>query len=65
MKLSVCMATYNGEKFIAEQLASILPQLDGGDEAVISDDSSTDGTPALIRGFGDPRIGSVRGEHLL
>jgi hypothetical protein len=54
--LSVCMATYNGERHIAEQLASIMPQLDGSDELVISDDSSTDGTVAIIEGLRDPRI---------
>ena len=56
MMLSVCMATYNGERHIAEQLASIMPQLDGSDELVISDDSSTDGTVAIIEGLRDPRI---------
>ena len=39
---SVCIATYNGEKFIEEQIRSILLQLDSHDEIVISDDHSTD-----------------------
>jgi hypothetical protein len=56
MKLSVCMATYNGERFIAEQLASIMAQLDDCDEVVISDDSSTDGTLSVVEGFRDRRI---------
>ena len=38
------MATRNGENYLREQLASILPQLEPEDELVISDDSSTDGT---------------------
>ena len=50
------MATYNGERYIAEQLASILPQLDGRDELVVSDDSSTDATVAIIERFHDPRV---------
>jgi glycosyltransferase involved in cell wall biosynthesis len=50
------MATRNGEKFIKEQLASILSQLGPGDEVVISDDSSTDATVAIINSFADPRI---------
>ena len=36
--ISVCMATYNGEKYIKEQIDSILPQLADGDELVVSDD---------------------------
>jgi len=36
MKISVCMATYNGEKYICAQLESILKQLSENDEIVIS-----------------------------
>ena len=56
MKLSVCMATRNGERYVAEQLASVLRQLEAGDEVIVSDDSSTDATTAIIKGFQDPRI---------
>ena len=31
-KISVCLASYNGEKYIREQLDSILPQLGENDE---------------------------------
>ena len=44
MKISVCMATYNGEKFIEAQLKSILAQLSREDEVIISDDNSVDNT---------------------
>lgn len=54
--ISVCMATYNGETFIKEQLVSILSQLDDSDEVVISDDHSEDGTLDIIREIGDNRI---------
>lgn len=55
--ISVCMATYNGERFLREQLETILPQLAEGDELVVSDDSSTDGTVAILGEFAaDPRI---------
>lgn len=50
------MATYNGERFITEQLASILGQLGERDEIIISDDSSTDSTAALAGRFQDPRL---------
>lgn len=56
MKVSVCIATYNGGKYIREQLESILCQLDVNDEIVISDDSSTDCTIKIIESFGDNRI---------
>jgi len=56
MKISVCMATYNGEKYIAVQLESILKQLSESDEVVISDDSSTDNTIDIIKNFKDKRI---------
>jgi glycosyltransferase involved in cell wall biosynthesis len=55
-KISVCMATRNGEKYIGAQLGSILPQLQPDDEVVISDDSSTDRTVEMINQFGDSRI---------
>lgn len=54
--ISVCMATYNGEKYIKEQLLSILRQIGDNDELVISDDGSTDGTLDLIKGIKDKRI---------
>ena len=44
MKLSVAMATYNGEKYIEEQLKSILSQTHMVDEIIISDDGSKDNT---------------------
>ena len=54
--ISICMATYNGEKYIKEQIDSILPQLSKNDEIIISDDSSTDDTLSIIRSFNDHRI---------
>lgn len=54
--ISVCMATYNGEKYIAAQLESILPQLSPEDEVIISDDSSTDGTLRAVIALNDARI---------
>ena len=42
--ISVCMATYNGERYIKEQIDSILCQLSEDDELIVSDDHSTDST---------------------
>jgi glycosyltransferase involved in cell wall biosynthesis len=61
--LSVCMATYNGEKYLRAQLESILPQLESGDELVISDDSSTDKTLGIIRSYNDDRIRLLTGNR--
>ncbi|QHW00495.1 glycosyltransferase family 2 protein [Spirosoma endbachense] len=55
-RISVCMATYNGERFIREQIESILPQLGFDDELIVSDDASTDSTLTIIRQFADNRI---------
>lgn len=50
------MATYNGSKFIKEQIDSILSQLSVEDELVISDDHSTDFTVDIINSYDDTRI---------
>ena len=54
--ISVCIATHNGEKYIKEQIDSILSQLEPGDEIVISDDGSTDNTLAILEAYHDFRI---------
>jgi glycosyltransferase involved in cell wall biosynthesis len=54
------MAAYRGEKFIREQLASILEQLGAEDEVVVVDDCSPDGTAAIVEGVGDPRVRLLR-----
>lgn len=47
--ISVCIATYNGEKYIKEQIFSIVSQLGVDDEIIISDDGSTDSTLEIIQ----------------
>jgi glycosyltransferase involved in cell wall biosynthesis len=54
--VSVCMATHNGERFLRQQLDSILPQLRACDELIIADDHSTDGLPMILASYHDPRI---------
>ncbi|QHE53729.1 glycosyltransferase family 2 protein [Pontibacillus sp. HMF3514] len=55
-RISVCIATYNGEKYIKEQLDSILNQLSYCDELIISDDHSDDNTVSIINEYKDSRI---------
>ena len=45
------MATYNGEKYLKEQLDSILKQIKSSDELIISDDGSTDLTCTIIKEY--------------
>jgi len=54
--ISVCMAAYNGERYIAAQLLSILSQIEAGDEVIVVDDASTDGTRECVRSLQDGRI---------
>lgn len=45
------MATYNGAKYIKQQLDSILPSLKDMDELIISDDGSSDDTISIIKDY--------------
>ena len=51
MKISIAMATYNGAKYIQEQLQSFLDQTRHPDELIITDDCSTDDTENIVREF--------------
>jgi len=53
---SVVLATCQGERFIGEQLDSIVSQLSPTDEIILSDDASSDGTLNAVRQRGDARI---------
>lgn len=61
--ISVCMATYNGEKYIKEQIDSILCQIGDEDELIISDDGSTDNTINVVeKTYVDRRIKIIHNE---
>ncbi|HEV2884050.1 MAG TPA: glycosyltransferase family 2 protein [Pyrinomonadaceae bacterium] len=51
LRLSVALCTFNGEKYLPEQLASISSQLRLPDELVVCDDASTDSTRSIIEDF--------------
>lgn len=49
--ISIAMCTYNGSRFLTEQLTSIANQTRLPDELIISDDNSTDHTLEIARDF--------------
>lgn len=51
MKISIAMATYNGAKYIQEQLDSFIKQTHQPHELVVADDGSTDNTLQIIENF--------------
>ncbi len=61
-KVSVVLPTYNGEKYLAQSIQSVLSQTYQNLELIIVDDCSTDGTPEVIRRFAeqDSRIQVIR-----
>ena len=62
-RISVAMVSYQGAKYIKEQLDSILVTLGAEDEIIISDDGSTDGTREIIAEYQqkDNRISLIDG----
>lgn len=51
MTVSVALCTYNGEKYLREQLESILSQSLLPDEIIVCDDKSTDNTLAILQEY--------------
>jgi glycosyltransferase involved in cell wall biosynthesis len=64
VKIVVLMSTYNGQRYVAEQLRSILSQLNPNDQVLIRDDGSSDGTVVEVERFADPRVSLFRGENV-
>jgi len=54
--ISVCIPTYNGAKYIAQTIESILNQTFTDFEIIVSDDGSSDKTLEIVGSFNDPRI---------
>lgn len=51
LKVAVLMSTYNGKKYIEEQILSILSQSNIHVQLIIRDDGSTDGTQDIIKRY--------------
>ena len=56
MALSVAMCTYNGSRFIKDQLNSIIEQSRPVNEIIICDDCSTDNTIEIINEIGRAHV---------
>lgn len=63
--ISVSMATYNGSRYIEQQLYSILSQLDENDEIILVDDCSSDNTLEVVESLDDKRIKIYRNDSNL
>lgn len=59
-KITVLLPVHNGEPYLGAALESILCQSCGDFEILVMDDGSTDGSAALVEGYGDRRIRLVR-----
>jgi glycosyltransferase involved in cell wall biosynthesis len=62
-KISVCVAAYQGGRYIALQLCSILAQLCPNDEIIVVDDASTDNTCGEVSALQDARLLLLRHTH--
>jgi len=64
-KILVLLSTWNGERYLPAQIASLLAQRVPGDLLIlIRDDGSSDDTVGLIQRLDDPRIRLVEGNNL-
>ncbi|WP_373032456.1 glycosyltransferase family 2 protein [Sulfurovum sp.] len=65
MLVSVVMPVYNGEKYIAEAIESILDQSFKDFELLIINDASTDNTVSIIKKYNDTRIRLIHNDENL
>jgi glycosyltransferase involved in cell wall biosynthesis len=65
MKVSVVIPVYNGERYLAEAIESVLVQTHRDFELILVDDGSTDGSPGIMQDYArmDPRIRVVTQEN--
>lgn len=56
LRISLIVPLHQGERFIADALSSALRQDEPPSEILVIDDGSTDGGPAIVRGFPGVRL---------
>jgi glycosyltransferase involved in cell wall biosynthesis len=64
-RIAVVLPVYNGEKYLAEAIQSVLAQTFGDFELVVVDDGSTDRTTEILAGFSDVRLRLIRHQQNL
>lgn len=62
--VAVLMSTYNGSRYLSQQLESVLQQTVGDFTLLIRDDGSKDDTLQLLQQCTDPRVKVFAGENL-
>ena len=64
-KVNILLSTYNGEKFIKQQIESLLAQTYENIAIHVRDDGSTDGTIGLLNQYsGNPKVHLYFGDNL-
>jgi glycosyltransferase involved in cell wall biosynthesis len=63
-RVVVLMSTYMGQRFVSEQLLSILSQLSPRGQILVRDDGSSDRTAEVIAALDDPRVSLTLGNNL-
>lgn len=63
-RVVVLMSTFNGDKYVVEQLESILNQLPTSGRIMVRDDGSTDDTIAAVKSVQDDRVKLIQGINI-
>src|SRR5688572_27460772 len=63
--ISVVMPVFNGQRFLAQAMNSLLAQTFHDFEIIVVDDGSTDASPAILRDYAerDSRVRVIHGDH--
>lgn len=64
-RISVLMAAYNAERYVAKAIRSALDSLPSDGEVAVFDDASTDSTVDVVSGIGDSRVRLIPSEQNL